>query len=57
MVAAIRAELAGVNVACVCDLALPCHGDVVLAVAAGTVDDRPDPGAVVARGVVATGEA
>ncbi|HEX6514923.1 MAG TPA: DUF4326 domain-containing protein [Nocardioidaceae bacterium] len=35
LVAAIRDELAGVNVACWCPLTLPCHGDDVLAVAAG----------------------
>lgn len=31
----LRAQLRGVSVACWCPLELPCHGDVVLAVAAG----------------------
>lgn len=35
LIDAIRAELAGVNVACWCPLTMPCHGDVDLAVAVG----------------------
>ncbi|MBD0743525.1 DUF4326 domain-containing protein [Streptomyces sp. CBMA152] len=42
LLAAIRSELADRDVMCWCARALPCHGDVHLAVAAGE-DPHPDP--------------
>lgn len=44
LVARIRAELAGRDLACVCPLDEPCHGDVLLAVAAGQDPDTATDG-------------
>lgn len=43
-IAEIRAELAGRDLACWCDLAMPCHGDVLLDLANSLAGSDPSAG-------------